>query len=163
MYISLHSFGELILYPWSHTKKPVHDWRELDEMARRWSDVVFRSSKGKYKYRVGDGNLNSNTCLKIHCITRKIINCSNIYSSRLDQRMITFCIMHMAPLWIGREEMRESSGHILLNYLHLILRQKLLVDSYSPQKQLYRLPAVYLMASLMLRYPFTITFDCGRC
>ena len=52
MYISLHSFGELILYPWSHTKKPIHDWHELDAMARRWSDVVFQSSKGKYKYRV---------------------------------------------------------------------------------------------------------------
>ena len=63
MYISLHSFGELILYPWSHTKKPIHDWRELDEMARRWSDVVFRSSKGKYKYRVGNGYLNNNACL----------------------------------------------------------------------------------------------------
>ena len=63
MYISLHSFGELILYPWSHTKKPIHDWHELDEMARRWSDVVFRSSKGKYKYRVGNGYLNNKTCL----------------------------------------------------------------------------------------------------
>ena len=147
MYISLHSFGELILYPWSHTKKPIHDWRELDEMARRWSDVVFRSSKGKYKYRVGDGYLNNNT---LHN-EKNHQYCSNIYTSRLDQRMITFCIMHMAPLWIGREEMRESSGHFLLNYLHLILRQKLLVDSYSPLKQLYRLPAVYLMVSLMLR------------
>ena len=151
MYISLHSFGELILYPWSHTKKPIHDWHELDEMARRWSDVVFRSSKGKYKYRVGDGNLNSNTCLKKTLHNEKNhLCCSNIYSSRLDQRMTTFCIMHMAPLWIGREEMRESSGHFLLNYLHLILRQKLLVDSYSLLKQLYRLPAVCLMASLML-------------
>ena len=152
MYISLHSFGELILYPWSHTRKPIHDWRELDEMARRWSDVVFRSSKGKYKYRVGNGYLNNNACLNKRGITRKnhLYRC-NLYSSRLDQRMITFCIMHMAPLWIGREEMRESSGHFLLNYPHLILRQKLLVDSYSPLKQLYRLPAVYLMDSLMLR------------
>ena len=151
MYISLHSFGELILYPWSHTKKPIHDWRELDEMARRWSDVVFRSSKGKYKYRVGNGYLNNNTCLNNTLHKEKNHQyCSNIFSSRLDQRMITFCIMHMAPLWIGREEMRESSGHFLLNYLHLILRQKLLMDSYSLLKQLYRLPAVCLMASLML-------------
>ena len=152
MYISLHSFGELILYPLSHTKKPIHDWRELDEMARRWSDVVFRNSKGKYKYRVGDGILNYNTCLNNTLHKEKNLQYfSNIYSSRLDQRMITFCIMHMVPHWIGREEMLESSGHFLLNYLLLILRQKLLVDSYSPLKQLYRLPEVYLMASLMLR------------
>ena len=63
MYISLHSFGELILYPWSHTKKPIHDWHELDAMARRWSDVVFQSSKGKYKYRVSNEYLNNSMSL----------------------------------------------------------------------------------------------------
>ena len=52
MYISLHSFGELILYPWSHTTVPIHDWLELDQMARKWSDTISQSSNRRYKYKV---------------------------------------------------------------------------------------------------------------
>ena len=151
MYISLHSFGELILYPWSHTKKPIHDWHELDAMARRWSDAVFQSSKGKYKYRVSN-EYDTYTNI-IHNITwreKSSILFLFMCSLRSGQRMITYNIMHMGLPWIGQGETRESNGHFLLSYLHPISKQELLVDLYSLPKPLYRLPAVYLRASLML-------------
>ena len=153
MYISLHSFGELILYPWSHTKKPIHDWHELDAMARRWSDVVFQSSKGKYKYRVSNEYLNTSLSLINNFIAwreKSSILFLFMCSLRSGQRMITYNIMHMGLPWIGQGETRESNGHFLLSYLHPISKQELLVDLYSLLKPLYRLPAVYLRASLML-------------
>ena len=51
MYISLHSFGQMILYPWSYTKVPIDDWLELDLMARKWSNAIYESSNGRYKYK----------------------------------------------------------------------------------------------------------------
>ena len=153
MYISLHSFGELILYPWSHTKKPIHDWHELDAMARRWSDVVFQSSNGKYKYRVSNEYINNSMSLINNFIAwreKSSILFLFMCPLRSGQRMITYNIMHMGLPWIGQGETRESNGHFLLSYLHPIPKQELLVDLYSLLKPLYRLPAVYLMASLML-------------
>lgn len=52
MYISLHSFAQKILYPWSHTKRPVHDWHELDEIARIWAKKTYFASNGKFYYEV---------------------------------------------------------------------------------------------------------------
>ena len=52
MYISLHSFGQKVLYPWSYTKKRVRDWADLELMANVWTKAIFEASNGRYKYKV---------------------------------------------------------------------------------------------------------------
>jgi hypothetical protein len=52
MYLSLHSYGEKIIYPWSYSSKKVEDWRELDRVGRVMARAMYKSSNAKYKYRV---------------------------------------------------------------------------------------------------------------
>ena len=34
MYISLHSYGQKILYPWSHAGHKIEDWQDLDILGK---------------------------------------------------------------------------------------------------------------------------------
>ena len=52
MYLSFHSFGQKILYPWSHTSKPIPDWKDLDRMAHVMSEAIFHETGGRDIYRV---------------------------------------------------------------------------------------------------------------
>ena len=36
----MSSFGQKILYPWSHTKSKVADWEELHHMANTLAEVI---------------------------------------------------------------------------------------------------------------------------
>jgi len=63
IYISLHSFGQKILYPWAYTSRPIQDWHELHVIAKQFAAKVFNVSRGKYVYEVGssDGKINYNS------------------------------------------------------------------------------------------------------
>ena len=53
MYISLHSFGQKIMYPWSYTKRPIPDWVELHSVGKHFAAAVKKVSRGRYSYQVG--------------------------------------------------------------------------------------------------------------
>ncbi|KAG7210208.1 hypothetical protein KM043_011762 [Ampulex compressa] len=42
LYISLHSFGALLLYPWGFSYELPPNWRELDDLAHRAADEIQR-------------------------------------------------------------------------------------------------------------------------
>jgi len=52
-YLAYHSFGQKILYPWSHTKDKVPDWAELHHMANAMAAPAFEASGGKDYYQIG--------------------------------------------------------------------------------------------------------------
>ena len=52
MYLSLHSFGQKILYPWGYTKHPIKDWLELHTIAKLFAITVSNVSHGRYAYEV---------------------------------------------------------------------------------------------------------------
>jgi len=52
-YIAYHSFGQKMLYPWSHTKDKVHDWVELHHMANAMAEAAFEASGGADYYEIG--------------------------------------------------------------------------------------------------------------
>jgi len=53
MYLSYHSFGEKIVYPWSYTSHPLPDWRDLHQVGIAMSDAALQASNGFTRYRVG--------------------------------------------------------------------------------------------------------------
>ena len=53
MYISLHSYGQKILYPWSHRGDKIPDWQDLDTVGRMMQETVMDASGGRYFFRVG--------------------------------------------------------------------------------------------------------------
>lgn len=52
-YLSFHSFGSKILYPFSYTHKKVVDWKELHHMANNIASAVFHESGGEDYYKIG--------------------------------------------------------------------------------------------------------------
>lgn len=52
-YLAYHSFGQKMLYPWSHTKDKVPDWAELHHMANAMASAAFEASGGKDYYEIG--------------------------------------------------------------------------------------------------------------
>ena len=52
-YISYHSFGQKILYPWSFTEDKVPDWKELHHMANNLAAGIYEASGGDY-YKIGE-------------------------------------------------------------------------------------------------------------
>ncbi len=52
MYLSYHSYGEKIVYPWSYTAAPAPDWRELQGVAVHMADAMFRESSGRSRFKV---------------------------------------------------------------------------------------------------------------
>ncbi|XP_065171858.1 carboxypeptidase B-like [Atheta coriaria] len=54
LYISLHCYGNAILYPWSFTKAPIPDCQDLFECAMHGRNAICKHSEGKRKMRVGN-------------------------------------------------------------------------------------------------------------
>ena len=52
MYLSLHSYGEKVLYPWSSTAEPVPDWRELRHVGKKMAEAIFDATGGRDAYKV---------------------------------------------------------------------------------------------------------------
>jgi len=52
-YLSFHSFGSKILYPFSYTHEKVVDWKELHHMANNIASAVFQESRGEDYYKIG--------------------------------------------------------------------------------------------------------------
>ena len=52
-YISFHSYGQKILYPWSYTSAPIDDWKELQEMGEIMAQEMNRSNG--LDFTVGQG------------------------------------------------------------------------------------------------------------
>ena len=52
MYLSFHSYGQKIIYPWSYTSQKIHDWQDLDRVGRVMARAIHGSSNGKYFYKV---------------------------------------------------------------------------------------------------------------
>ena len=63
MYISLHSFGQKILYPWAYTSRPIEDWHELHVIAKQFAAKVYNFSRGRYVYEVRL-NVTISNCIK---------------------------------------------------------------------------------------------------
>jgi len=53
MYISLHSYGQKIIYPWSHSGTKIRDWRDLDILGRMIRETIDEASGGRYRFSVG--------------------------------------------------------------------------------------------------------------
>jgi len=52
-YLAYHSFGQKMLYPWSHTKDKVADWAELHHMGNAMAAAAFEASNGEDYYKIG--------------------------------------------------------------------------------------------------------------
>ena len=55
LYMSFHSYGQKVLYPWSYTSEKIYDWSDLERVGIKISDAIFKESKGRYVYQVRDG------------------------------------------------------------------------------------------------------------
>lgn len=54
LYLSVHSFGDMVLWPWGYSGSPghIHSWREHDALGHRWrSDIL---AQGGRPYIVGN-------------------------------------------------------------------------------------------------------------
>ena len=40
MYVALHSYGEKVMYPWSHSKEKLPDWQELHSVGVTMADAI---------------------------------------------------------------------------------------------------------------------------
>lgn len=49
-YLTLHSYGEYILYSWGHTDDLPDTWKDLDEVAKAGVDSIQQSTGTKYKH-----------------------------------------------------------------------------------------------------------------
>ncbi|CAH0385673.1 unnamed protein product [Bemisia tabaci] len=54
IYLSFHSFGNYILYPWGHQGAKPFDWQSLERLAMKASEAISRNSGAKY--RVGSSS-----------------------------------------------------------------------------------------------------------
>jgi hypothetical protein len=54
MYISVHSFGDMVLYPWGFTGSPglISNWQHHNRVGNLWADAI-RAQTGK-SYQVGN-------------------------------------------------------------------------------------------------------------
>ena len=52
-YLSYHSFGQKIMYPWSYTDEKVADWAELHHMANSLAGTMYEASRGQDYYKIG--------------------------------------------------------------------------------------------------------------
>ena len=53
LFITFHSFGQSVLYPWGWTKEPPKNAKMLHRMGRRFLEAVNHVSKGKTAYSLG--------------------------------------------------------------------------------------------------------------
>lgn len=54
LYLSVHSFGNMVLYPWGYTGSPglAPNWQEHHQLGLRWANAI-RNATGE-KYIVGN-------------------------------------------------------------------------------------------------------------
>ncbi|XP_040571453.1 carboxypeptidase B [Lepeophtheirus salmonis] len=52
-YLSIHSFGQKVTYPWSYTKAKVKDWKDLHQMGNIIANTISKYSGVDAKYDVG--------------------------------------------------------------------------------------------------------------
>lgn len=53
LFITFHSFGQTILYPWGWTVRPPANVRMLKRVARKFADTVRQVSNGSTVYEIG--------------------------------------------------------------------------------------------------------------
>ena len=42
-YVSLHSYGQKILYPWSYSAVRLHDWQEMQDVGRKIANTIEKN------------------------------------------------------------------------------------------------------------------------
>ena len=42
-YLSLHSYGQKILYPWSYSAVRLHDWQEMQDVGRKIANTIEKN------------------------------------------------------------------------------------------------------------------------
>ncbi|XP_023302831.2 carboxypeptidase B-like [Lucilia cuprina] len=50
MYLTVHSYGNYLLYPWGYTADLPETWPDLDEVAKTGYDAIFNATGTKYTY-----------------------------------------------------------------------------------------------------------------
>ncbi len=50
--MSLHSYGQKVIYPWSYTKEKVADWKELQNMGDSMARAMHEQAAGTVFYTV---------------------------------------------------------------------------------------------------------------
>lgn len=53
LFITFHSYGQSVLYPWGWTTEAPGNVRVLQQMGRRFAEAVRHASKGKTDYELG--------------------------------------------------------------------------------------------------------------
>ena len=77
-YLSYHSFGQKILYPWSFTVDKVPDWTDLHHMANTLAAGIYEASGGQSYYKIGQLTVVSSFGIETIPIARKLtIVCPN--------------------------------------------------------------------------------------
>ena len=127
MYLSFHSFGQKILYPWSHTSKPIPDWKDLDRMAHVMSEAIFHETGGRDIYRV---------ILKKFFLKVGFLLLSSNFRSDQPQRSSTW---PLAAQMIGWREKLEQNGYFCLSFL---IRAGM--PSFFPEGLLFQWPNLLL-------------------
>ena len=59
MYITLHSYGEKVMYPWSNTKEKLPDWQELHSVGLAIAEGITAISGQEYWVRESIFNYSS--------------------------------------------------------------------------------------------------------
>lgn len=53
LFITFHSFGQTVLYPWGWTRNAPSNARHLKRLARKYADTVKQVSRGEIEYGIG--------------------------------------------------------------------------------------------------------------
>ncbi|XP_045612099.2 carboxypeptidase B isoform X1 [Procambarus clarkii] len=53
LFITFHSFGQTILYPWGWTRNPPANVKQLKNLAKKFADTVREMSRGETEYEIG--------------------------------------------------------------------------------------------------------------
>lgn len=53
LFITLHSFGQTILYPWGWTRNAPANAKQLKRLAKKFADAVRDASRGETEYEIG--------------------------------------------------------------------------------------------------------------
>lgn len=47
-YLTLHSFGQYLLYPWGYTSELPETWKDLHEVAKAGADAIYQTTGTSY-------------------------------------------------------------------------------------------------------------------
>lgn len=50
MYVSVHSFGDMVLYPWGYSGSPgwIASWQRHHQVGQLWADAILRATGKRY-------------------------------------------------------------------------------------------------------------------